>query len=198
MGQIGLKIALALLLVAGLGLVVAGFVLANGGPANSGSSGASGLVQTGVFPEITFPERLKVGQAAPDFQLNDVVTGKPVRLSNLKGKPVWINFWATWCDACRVEMPQMKEAYARYKDKGLVILGIDLQESAQDVTEYARQGGYDWNFLIDADGSLVNTYEVNAIPTHWFVGRDGLLKATSMGAMPQDQLEANVARIVAP
>lgn len=184
LGQVGLRIVLAVLIVAGLGLVVAGFTLANRGAADPKA-------------ESTSPAWAKVGQPAPDFQLNDVVTGKPVRLSALKGKPVWINFWATWCDACRTEMPAMKEAYARYKDTGLVILGIDMLESPEEVTAYAKQGGYDWPLLIDT-GGLLETYQVNAIPTHWFVGRDGVLKATALGAMPQGQLEANVAKITAP
>lgn len=179
-----LVIMLVILLVAGLGLVVVGFLV-------SGRSGGSGSVSAA-------PQFAKVGLPAPDFALKDVATGQVIRLSELKGRPVWINFWATWCAACRVEMPQMKTAYARYRDKGLAILGIDVQESPEDVLKYAKAGGYDWTFLIDADGSLLNRYVVNGIPTHWFVGRDGVLKATFLGAMPQDALEANVAQIVGP
>lgn len=176
-----LRVLLGLLMIVGLGLVIAGFTLANNAP-----------------PDTATPTVARLGSIAPDFELKDVSTGKSVRLSSLRGTPVWINFWATWCEACDVEMPQMKKALASYKDKGLVILGIDVQESPEDVMKYAKAGGYDWIFLIDADGTLLERYQVNGIPTHWFVARDGTLEATHLGAMSEEALRANVGKILAP
>ncbi len=134
-------------------------------------------------------EALRIGSLAPDFTLMDSNTGKQVQLSSLRGKPVWINFWATWCEACRVEMPDMKKAYDDYKGKGLVILGVDNMESSTDVNNFTREGGFDWTFLLDADGIALDKYQVTAIPTHWFVGKDGIIKATRVGAVPEGDIK---------
>src|SRR5207249_2543115 len=93
------------------------------------------------FP-ISRPTPPRVGSPAPDFDLNDAQTGKAIRLSTFRGRPVWINFWATWCDACKAEMPQVQRMYSQYKAQGLAILGIDVQESAGAVNAYTRSGGF--------------------------------------------------------
>lgn len=174
------RVALGILLIVGLGLVAAGFTLANNAPGDAQAAVA------------------RVGSIAPDFVLKDVSTGQLVRLSALRGSPVWINFWASWCEACQVEMPQIKKAYDRYKDKGLVVLGVDVQESPEDVLKYTKAGGYNWTFVIDADGTLLERYQVNGIPMHWFVGRDGTLQAAALGSMPEDTLQANIEKILMP
>src|SRR5947208_2331544 len=114
-------VAIACLLVAG----VITWAVAQG---TQGSAG-----QTGAFYPLATPnstgkgssEKPRVGMPAPDFQLDDVNTGLPVSLSALRGRPVWINFWATWCPACEVELPKMKQWYDKYKSRGLALVGID-------------------------------------------------------------------------
>ena len=74
-------------------------------------------------PPVSGSMSLHVGSLAPDFELNDTQTGKAVRLSSFRGRPVWINFWATWCDDCKLEMPQMQRIYSQRKASGPALLG---------------------------------------------------------------------------
>lgn len=141
-------------------------------------------------------EAAKVGFLAPDFTLTEANTGKLVHLASLRGKPVWLNFWATWCHACVEEMPDMKKAYAQYKDKGLVILGVDDDEPRDDVNNFTKSNGYDWTFLLDPGGAVIDSYLVDAIPTHWFVGKDGVLKAVQIGSVPASEIQRYLAKIL--
>ena len=118
------SLALMLFLVAG----VAAWLLGKGAAASAGPPPLPAGVQSGV----------RVGALPPDFQLNDAVSGQPVRLSSLRGKPVWVNFWASWCAPCKAEMPEMKQRYAKYKDMGLVIVGVDLGEDSRTVKLFTR------------------------------------------------------------
>ncbi len=128
------------------------------------------------------------GRYPPDFALN-TLDGKPLKLSDLRGKPVWINFWASWCPPCRAEMPEMKQRYARFKDKGLVIVGVDLAESADTVKQFVTGNGYDWTFVLDTDNAVGQQYFVSGIPTHLFVGKDGIIKAVQTGGIPGQMMD---------
>lgn len=162
---------------------------------------ALGLAQwlaSGPSPQAAAaPRPPRIGSAAPDFELKDLQTGQPVKLSNLRGKPVWVNVWATWCPACRVEMPEMKKLYAQYRPQDLQIIGMDVQEGPDSVKKYIAEGGYDWTFVIDQDGSVVNRYFVSAIPTHFFIGRDGIIKAIHIGAVGEGNVGKYLDSIVA-
>ena len=147
------------------------------------------------FP-ISPPALPRVGSPAPDFSLNDTQTGKAVTLSSLRGRPVWINFWATWCDACKLEMPQMQRVYSQYKAQGLAILGIDVQESAGAVNAYTRSGGFDWTFLLDPNGAVIDRYFVEGVPTHVFVGADGIIKAIHAGAITETEMAESLGKIM--
>lgn len=137
----------------------------------------------------------RVGALAPDFTLQDV-DGKTVKLSSYRGKPVWVNFWASWCPPCKAEMPYMKQKYAKYKDQGLVILGVDLREDAPTVKQFVTSNGYDWTFPMDVDGNVAQQYYVSAIPTHVFVGTDGVIKSMQIGGIPEGLMEQRLATIL--
>ncbi len=151
---------------------------------------------TGQAGDNATKEAAKVGFLAPDFTLTDANTSKPVHLASLRGKPVWINFWATWCHACVEEMPDMKKVYAQYKDKGLVILGVDDEESRTEINDFTRSNGYDWTFLLDPRGHVIDLYRVDGIPTHWFIDKDGVLKAVQVGSIPEGDIKNYLAKIV--
>jgi len=135
---------------------------------------------------------INVGEIAPEFTLLDL-DGNEVRLSEFRGKAVFINFWATWCPPCRAEMPDIESLYQEHKDKGLVVIGVDIGESEATVRRFVQQGGYSWTFVLDSDGSVAANYNIRAIPTSFFIDREGLIQAVNIGAMTKRDMEAMLA-----
>ena len=179
--------ALLLLVIVGISAWLLGQGTRGGLPAyaSNGTNSATGS-NTGV----------QIGLTPPDFELIDMYTGKGVKLSSLRGKPVWINFWATWCAPCRSEMPQMKERYAKYRDKGLVILGVDDMEDNATVSQYVKEGGYDWTFVIDGDGAVLEKYNVTGIPTHVFVDKTGIIRSIMVGGISGPMMDDGLKKIM--
>ncbi|HMA34353.1 MAG TPA: TlpA disulfide reductase family protein [Chloroflexia bacterium] len=138
----------------------------------------------------------RVGMLAPDFQLADVNTGRPIQLAALRGRPVWINFWATWCEACKLELPTMQQAYARYKSRGLALVGVDMREEPDQVRAFTQAQGYDWLIGIDADMQVRNRYHTVGIPNHLFVDAHGVIQAISLGPLAGNALAADLAKIL--
>ena len=137
-----------------------------------------------------------VGMLAPDFELTDAITGETVRLSSLRGRPVWLNFWASWCEGCREEMPLIQQNYeARVGDR-LAVIGINVQESVAAVREFTRDRGFTWTFLLDSDGKVTDLYYVNGLPFHVFIARDGTVTAIHPGVIRQPQANDYLARIL--
>jgi peroxiredoxin len=97
---------------------------------------------------------LKEGTKVPDFELKEL-NGSAYRLSSLKGKVVFINFWATWCPPCREEMPSMQKLYDKFRDAGLEILAVDLQEDAKTVRPFVEEHRLTFPILFDEKGILV-------------------------------------------
>ncbi|MDP2932391.1 MAG: TlpA disulfide reductase family protein [Chloroflexota bacterium] len=133
-----------------------------------------------------------MGHPAPDFTLLDL-EGNRVTLSDFRGKVVFINFWASWCPPCRAEMPDIEAVYQKYKDKGVVVIGIDIMEPEDVVRQFVRQGGYSWTFVLDSTGEIARDYRIAAIPTSFFLDKDGIIKTTYIGAMTQRAMESKLA-----
>ncbi len=131
---------------------------------------------------------VNVGESAPSFTLVDL-EGNPVTLSDFRGKVVFLNFWATWCPPCRAEMPEIEAVYQEYKDKGVVVIGVDILEPEDVVRQYVQQGGYSWTFVLDTSGEVAVNYEVSAIPTSFFIDREGIIQAVNIGAMTKRAIE---------
>ena len=142
------------------------------------------------------PPTARLGSPAPDFTLPSI-DSTPVRLSEFKGQPVFINFWATWCVPCREEMPLMQEVYDQYRDRGLVILAVNMEEDARTVRRWVEQGGFTFTFLLDGEGEQVKRYNVTAAPTSYFVGRDGVIRDLKLGALSRNDLQAKVEKLLA-
>jgi thiol-disulfide isomerase/thioredoxin len=146
---------------------------------------------SGGQKEISGVIGVKVGNIPPDFALVDL-DGNTVILSHLRGKTVVINFWTTWCPPCRAEMPALETLHQQYKDRDVVVLGVDLRESPDKVRPFVRKYGYSWIFVQDISGMVSRTYGIRAIPTTFFVGREGLIREVSIGAMSKDVMEAKL------
>ena len=120
---------------------------------------------------------------APDFTTKDL-EGNEVKLSSLRGKIVLLDFYAGWCDPCRVEMPNLKRLYAKYKDRGLVIVGISLDRSLDAAKKYVKDTGITWTATWQAPGGwknpIVGLYGVNGIPAMFILGKDGKIMKTDV------------------
>ncbi len=137
---------------------------------------------------------VRIGNLAPDFALKDL-EGSTVRLSDLRGKPVLVNFWATWCPPCREEMPTLEKAYQKYRQEGVEFLGIDMREDAETVRKFVQQNRYSWTFLLDSDGRVASSYRAVSIPTSFFLDRDGIVRDMHLGAITPSLLEAKLDKI---
>lgn len=136
---------------------------------------------------------LEIGSLAYDFALNDVA-GNPIQLSDFTGQPVIINFWATWCGPCRVEMPELEAAYQKYQADGLVILALDQQEPAEDVALFFEELGLSFTAVLDNEGTISELYGVaNVLPTTFFINRSGEVTAIHRGPMTQSQIDGYLA-----
>ena len=136
---------------------------------------------------------IKVGHLAPDFTLADL-EGNPVHLGDFRGKVVFLNFWATLCPPCRAEMPDIEELYQKYKDEGVVIIGVNVGESKSTVRDFVEANGYSWTFVIDVTGEVsIGKYMVNNIPSSFFIDKDGVIRAASVGYMSKATMEARLA-----
>ncbi len=114
--------------------------------------------------------------AAPDFTVLDA-EGNKVRLSDYKGKPVVLNFWATWCYYCKVEMPDFNEAYKKYPDvQFLMVNATDgVQETMSAAKEYVEKERYDFDVFFDTESEAINAYHVTGFPSTFFIDKDGNL-----------------------
>ena len=126
--------------------------------------------------------------ASIDFKLKDL-TGKTVSLSSFKGSIVFLNFWATWCPPCRAELPSMQKLYEKYKDRGLVILGVDLQEDENLVRDFVKKTGLTYPILLDSNSQVGQIYGARSIPTSYIIGKKGFILARTVGGREWNKQE---------
>jgi thiol-disulfide isomerase/thioredoxin len=140
------------------------------------------------------PSAPVVGKPAPPFQLTSL-DGSKQSLSDYRGRPVVLNFWATWCEPCKQEMPALQAAAAGRKD--LVILGIDNVEAAVRVKPFVQPYGSSFPILLDQVGTGIEQYRIVGMPTSFFVDRSGVLRASYQGALTPEVLRQDLAAIEA-
>ncbi len=128
------------------------------------------------------------GAPAPDFTLNQL-DGSAIRLADLKGQVVLINFWATWCGPCRLEMPDIQKQYDALKDKAFTVLAVNLDEPADDVRRYTSDLALTFPVLLDPGAKVNDLYRVRGYPTTFFVNRDGVIQREHVGIMSDGQLK---------
>lgn len=138
------------------------------------------------------PSLPQTGFTAPDFTL-EMLGGGAVSLSELRGQPVLINFWATWCPPCRAEMPAIQRVYERYRDQGFTVLAVDLQESEAQVAAFAGEMELTFPILMDRDGSVFARYRVMGLPSTFFVDQAGIIQEVTVGGpMTEAFIESQV------
>ena len=138
---------------------------------------------------------LSVGDKAHDFTLPDVY-GNNVALSDFAGQPVVVNFWATWCAPCRIEMPELQNAYNTYRDQDLVVLAVNAQEGEPQVRAFFEEMGFTLPALLDGDGQVGRAYGTPGLPSTFFIDRSGEVTAVHRGLLTAGQIETYLAQIL--
>ena len=132
------------------------------------------------------------GVTAPDFELISL-DGKKVRLSDYRGKAVLINFWATWCSPCKVEMPWFVDLQKRYGDDGLVVLGIALDDTEPSkIAQFASEMGINYMVLLGTDKVSELYGNVDYLPTSFYIDRQGKIVGKGTGLLGRGEIEDNV------
>ena len=134
---------------------------------------------------------LQAGEPAPDFSLV-LDDGRFLHLSDLRGEPVVINFWATWCGPCRQEMPELVKAA---REGGVTVLAVDVQEARPPVEQFAAEFAMELPVVMDTQGKLRQLYRVPGLPTTYFVDRDGAVASLVVGPLTPDLLAERLAEI---
>ena len=126
--------------------------------------------------------RPEEGHLAPDFAL-ETLNGKTVRLSDLRGKKVaLINFWATWCPPCRLEMPTMQQIYTEHKGKGFEVLAINIEPDAkEEIRDFMTELRLTFPVLLDSDMKVTRTYRLIGLPASILIDRQGIIRSRQIG-----------------
>jgi len=127
-----------------------------------------------------------VGSLAPDFALQ-TLDGKTVRLSDFRGQPVLLNFWATWCGPCRLEMPAIQE---RYNDGAFEVLAVNFDESAALVRRFAEELNLSLPIVLDPGGQVQELYRVRGYPTSFLVDEDGVVRFLHIGEINSQTIDS--------
>ncbi len=133
----------------------------------------------------------EVGAVAPEISLQSL-QGEHRSLGDLRGQVVLINFWATWCGPCKLEMPAIQ---ARYNDGGFAVLAVDFNEPADQVRTFVEELGLNFPILLDPGGVVQELYRVRGYPTTFFVDADGIIRVFHIGEMSADILDQYLAQM---
>lgn len=181
--------------VAFVGLIIGAYFLMDylGDDYDSGSGLVKvddGQQKSTEDPGEADPERL-----APDFTVYDA-NGKEVKLSDLRGKPVVFNMWASWCGPCKNEMPGFQEMYEKYgEDVHFLMINLTTQDSLEDAKALISQSGYTFPVYFDTDNTTAANYSTGSIPTTFFANSKGELVTYAIGAIDEATLEKGIGMI---
>lgn len=149
---------------------------------------------------------VREGQIAPELEvgLDDGTTyrltdldGQPVRLADLRGRGVWLNFWASWCPPCQSETPILRDLAERYADEGLTVVGISVQETSEaDVRAYAERYQLGYTIAADVSGHIFRLYRPPGLPTQIFIGPDGAIRSIVLAPLSATAAEAQIQAIL--
>ena len=139
---------------------------------------------------------LRVGDRAPDFALADL-NGEPVRLADYVGRPVIVNFWASWCLPCVEEFPLLAAALDDHADIGLAVIGIVYRDRSEAARAFAERIGADWTLAMDPGEAVARAYGVYGPPESWLIGPDGRVVSRQIGPYSAEELEAQLSQFPA-
>ena len=193
----------AAIAVSGVALVVLTSPL-SGGPSASPTPPRPGSSFVAVGPSQA---GLRIGDVAPELTgeangqtvgLTDL-DGNPIALAALRGRPVWINFWATWCPPCQEETPVLRDVYNEFSGQGLALIAISVQETTiDDVRAYVQRYGLGYTVGFDATSAVFHTYHAFGLPTQLFLDRNGVIRKVVLGPIGKAEAEQAIRDLLAP
>jgi peroxiredoxin len=130
-----------------------------------------------------------IGKKSPEF-FADAIDGDPVSLSNYLGSPIVLNFWASWCPPCRDETPHFEKMWRLYRQKGVVLLGINVQDTVADADRYIKEFDVTFTNAIDKDGKIMVDYGVTGLPVTFFIDREGIIIGRWVGSIGESSLKS--------
>jgi cytochrome c biogenesis protein CcmG, thiol:disulfide interchange protein DsbE len=168
------------LMIAAALLLVVTACNGNGAKGGGASGGANATAQ--------------VGQAAPDWS-DPLVAGGSLSMAQLRGRPVFMDFFATWCPPCNAEAPMVNAAYKMYGPQGLQVIGVDVQENAQKAKQFVDAHQLTYPAVVDS-GTLSDQYRINGMPVGVFIDKTGVVRKIEVGQLSPDQLNADIKSIL--
>lgn len=185
-----------------IAIILGGLLYWQSGGGGGQADSAYGTVE---LPASRNPSGLDVAaresRPAPDFVLQTLAGGE-LRLSDLQGKPVLVNFWATWCTSCRSEIPDLIDAYERYQSQGLMIIGVNLREGAARVRSFVDDFEITFPIAFDRSGEVAQTWRIGGpnegVPSSYFIDRNGVVRKVVFGGMSARVIEDNLRLIISP
>ncbi len=149
---------------------------------------------------ITLTEAPIVGHLAPDFTLQTplgetVVLSEITARAGVQGQPVILNFWASWCGPCRIEMPDLQQTSMKYNGR-VAVIGVNQGENNQAITQFGNEFSVTYPLLNDQDQTVNNTYQVNSLPTTIFIDTDGIVREVQIGIITKAVLEDRIEQLI--
>jgi cytochrome c biogenesis protein CcmG, thiol:disulfide interchange protein DsbE len=198
------------LLAAFLAVVVVGVILVavttplgstGGGPVTVDPRATQYIIgpapEVGLQPGDTAPELEVALDDGSTYQLTDL-DGRPIRLADLRGKAVWINFWASWCPPCQYETPIVRSMDEKYRDRGLEIIAVQVQQTVDAGRDYADRYGLEYTIGADVTGSIFHAYRVFALPTQFFIDPEGRIRTIVNGPLDEQRATQLIESILPP
>jgi thiol-disulfide isomerase/thioredoxin len=141
---------------------------------------------------------VEVGQSAPDFDLAGSLAA--VKLSDYKGKIVYLDFWASWCGPCKQSFPWMNEMQSRYGAKGFRVVGVNVDQKTDDAKAFLKDTPASFDVAFDQSGKTPKTYAIKGMPTSVLIGADGKVISVHSGFKPEQraELEAQIQQALSP
>ncbi|MFC7391521.1 thiol-disulfide oxidoreductase ResA [Scopulibacillus cellulosilyticus] len=139
-----------------------------------------------IYQIFNKDKTVETGDRAPDFALTDF-NGHQVKLSDLKGKAVMLNFWASWCDPCKKEMPYIENVYKTMNKKKVVILAVNIEESHFAIQNFLSKHHITFPIVMDKNRDVTDAYGIGPIPTTFFINKDGMVEEKVVGSMPSEK-----------
>ena len=147
-----------------------------------------------LYTSFAKPNEIKKGDKAPNFSLQSL-EGETMTLADLKGKGVILNFWGSWCEPCRNEMPDLEKAWLANKDQNIVIVGVTVDESEVPAEQFVRQVNTTFPILMDKQKEVTKAYNIGKMPSTFYIDQDGIVQEIIIGQMDEKRINSALEKI---